>query len=91
MGRAQDRPDSSFDKRPVPQIVEVPPPEDHTSQRPSTAPSPVPAGQAPVRHPERSSSRDNNVSPAQRPGMSAKPSSSMGDPQEQELYLHPVP
>lgn len=67
------------EQRTVPQIVEVPPPEDHSQSRPMSAPSP--AGQPPMRHPERVSSRESKPPPMQTPRMpSSKQSSSMGVP-----------
>ena len=80
MAYPQERPETSFERRPVPQIVEVPPPEeDNTLQCASTTPSPTPPAHPPVRHPERSSSREQKP-PAQRPGMPPKQHSSFGVP-----------
>lgn len=73
--------------RPVPQIVETPAPEDPV--RPTTAPSPV---QLPVRHPERSSSRESK--PFQRPGMPPKQNSSVNAVptlQQQQQQQQPPP
>ena len=70
---------ASHEQRQVPHIVEVPPPEDQSASRPTSAPSP--AVQPPMRHPERVSSRDAKPLPMQRPGMASKTSSGMGVPQ----------
>ena len=67
------------EQRQVPQIVEVPPPEDHSQTRPMSAPSPP--VQPPMRHPERVSSRDAKPVAVQRPGVQKSSSSSMSVPQ----------
>ena len=71
-----------YEQRQVPQIVEVPPPEEQSHPRPMSAPSPP--VQPPMRHPERSSSREAKHQPVQRPGAPGRTSpspSSMGVPQ----------
>ncbi|KAK5196691.1 hypothetical protein LTR96_004319 [Exophiala xenobiotica] len=67
-----------YERKPVPQIVEVPPPEEPRlaaqAPRSSSIQSAPPATQPPVRHPERVSSREDKVrkiSP-QRPSMPTK-------------------
>ncbi|RMZ91314.1 hypothetical protein DV736_g1461, partial [Chaetothyriales sp. CBS 134916] len=73
MGHPQPRPESSHDKQAVPQIVEVPPAEDSVSQQPSHSSPPASAVQSPIRHPERSSSREAKmVPPLQRHGVPGK-------------------
>ena len=66
---AQPLPQPPVD-RPIPQIIETPAPEEPA--RPSTAPT---SAQPPLRHPERSSSREPK--PFQRPGLPPKTSSSV--------------
>ncbi len=62
----------SHEQRQVPQIIEVPPPEDQSQARPMSAPSPP--VQPPMRHPERVSSRDAKPPPLQKPGPHPKAS-----------------
>ncbi|RMZ80907.1 hypothetical protein DV737_g2761, partial [Chaetothyriales sp. CBS 132003] len=70
MGHLQPRPESAHDKRSVPLIVQVPPAEDALSQPPSHPSSSAPPVQGPIRHPERSSSREAKmVPPPQRHGV----------------------
>ncbi|EXJ89254.1 hypothetical protein A1O3_02320 [Capronia epimyces CBS 606.96] len=72
---------SSFERKPVPQIIEVPPPEEPQipiqPPRSSSMQSPIsPIQRPPARHPERVSSRDDKhktVSP-QRPPLPSKQS-----------------
>lgn len=78
--KSPPRTSSSFERKPVPQIVEVPPPEEITPQnqppRTSSMQSTVPMGQPPIRHPERVSSREDRMknSSPQRPSLPSKQS-----------------
>lgn len=76
--KSPPRASSSWDRKPVPQIVEVPPPEETTSHvQPPRTSSMQPATQPmqpPIRHPERVSSREDRIktpSP-QRPPLPSK-------------------
>lgn len=78
--KSPPRNSSSFERKPVPQIVEVPPPEEtalqNQAQRTTSVQSTAPPVQPPVRHPERVSSREDrtkNPSP-QRPSLPSKQS-----------------
>ncbi|KIV92002.1 hypothetical protein PV10_06484 [Exophiala mesophila] len=79
--RSKSPPSMGFERKPVPQIVEVPPTDDLDSSvqpaRPSSAPSVQ--QQQPLRHPERVSSREewNKTPSPQRPGMPSRESMHM--------------
>jgi hypothetical protein len=68
----------NFERKPVPQIVETPPPPESpqvAAQPPRSSSMAAPPSQAPLRHPERISSREDNRSRAispQRPQMPSK-------------------
>jgi len=67
-------PSAPFERKAVPQIVEVPPPEDTVIQpRSSSMASPAPPAPLSIRHPERVSSREKTTTPP-RPSMPPKQS-----------------
>ncbi|RMD43988.1 hypothetical protein DV735_g1128, partial [Chaetothyriales sp. CBS 134920] len=78
MANPNPRPESSHDKPSVPQIVQVPPPEDSGSRQASPNNA---SGQPPIRHPERSSSREAKmIPPPQRHGGPSKQPGGGGPP-----------
>ncbi|KIX05771.1 uncharacterized protein Z518_03743 [Rhinocladiella mackenziei CBS 650.93] len=90
---------TAFERKPVPQIIEVPPPEENQGPvqppRSSSMQSTTPSGQRPVRHPERVSSREDRsiaISP-QRPPMSSKQSvpTATGRPSTPSNNMPPQP